>query len=104
MPSTTSTAICGHGDGHVVVGVHVAEGDVRLPRAPELLGVCVERVHEVVDDELQPLLLGGGDVHLVPGLLEPLVGVEDFERLRRVAGEDQDLGVMSRDVVSATRP
>ena len=58
----------------------------------ELLGVGVEAVDEVVHDELQLLLLRGRDVHLVPCLAQPLVRVEDLERLGCVSGEDQDAG------------
>jgi hypothetical protein len=58
--------------------VDIAERDVGGPRVAELLGVGVEVVDEVVDDELELLHRRCGDVDLVTLLQQPLVGVHDL--------------------------
>jgi hypothetical protein len=81
-----------HDDRRIACRVDVREREISVPGVARLLGVGVVAVDEVVDDELQLLLRGGGDLDLVTILEQPLVGVQHFERLRGVAGEDQDLG------------
>jgi hypothetical protein len=57
----------------IVSWIDVREGDVGRPRVTRLLGVGVEPLHEVMDDELQLLDRRCGDVDLVTLFQQPLV-------------------------------
>src|SRR4029077_3973793 len=56
-----------------VGGMHVRKRDVRVPAVAGLLGVGVVARLEIVNDEMQLLLAGRGDLHFVAFLLQPLV-------------------------------
>src|SRR5437588_331126 len=77
-------------EGDVVVRLHVLEGQVRVPTVPRLLCVRVITGLEVMDHKVQLLLTRRGDLHLIALLLQTLVWIEDFERLRCVARDHQD--------------
>lgn len=81
----------GDDDGHVIAGVHLGEGQIGRPGIAGFLGVGVEARLEVVDHELELLAGGGRDVDVVALLAEALVGVQDLQGLRGVAGDDEDL-------------
>ena len=82
----------GNHERDVVARIHVREGEVGVPGVAGLLRVGVVAVDEVMDDELELLPRGRGDLDVVAGLEQALVGVHDLERFRGVAGEHQDLG------------
>jgi hypothetical protein len=77
----------GHHHRNIIGRVHVGECDIGRPRVAQLLGVRIEAVNEVVDDELQRLHGRCGDVDLVSLLQQALVGVHHFEILGGVAGQ-----------------
>ena len=69
-----------------VGGMHVCKREVRVPAVAGLLGVGVVARLEIVNDEMQLLLAGRGDLHFVAFLLQPLVGIHHFERFGSIAG------------------
>ena len=73
--------------GNIVIRLHVFEGEIRVPTVSRLLGIRVVPRLEVVDHEMELLLARCGDLHVVALFLQALIGVEDFQRLRRVAGD-----------------
>ena len=69
--------------------IDLGEGEIRLEPAARPLDVRVPTRLEVVDDELKPLALPRRDVHVIPGLPQPVEHVVDLELFAGVAGEDQ---------------
>ena len=80
----------GDDERDILIRLHVLEGQIRVPTVARLFGVGVVTGLEVVHHEMELLLTRRGNLHLVALLLQTLVGIEDFERLRRVAGDHQD--------------
>src|SRR4029453_19158304 len=68
----------------------VGEREVRVHRVPRHLLVGIPAGLEVVHDEMQAALGGGGDAHVVPRFLEALPREPGLEALAAVAGDDQD--------------
>jgi len=80
----------GDDEGRVPGRVDLGEGEVGRPRLARLLRVGVEALDEVVYHELEPLPRWRRDLDFVPFLAQALIRIEDLERLRSVAGENED--------------
>jgi hypothetical protein len=92
VPDVLRCATSRDHDPRVLRRVDLGEGEVGVPGVARLLRVRVVALDEVVDDELKLFLARGCDLDVVALFEQALVRIQHLQRLRRVSGEQQDLG------------